>query len=217
MISRDPYQMKAELFNAMKNNDMNMMKKLLDAGADPNSYAGNGDPAVIAAVRKWNGYSFDPDPFLCCPPPNILKILIDAGADPNNVNKNDKLCRCALYWAAYELKINAVKTLILGGADVDKTDIRGKTAMLAAAERGVLFNGKENCLAIDIMVMLIEAGADINKRDERYVSAWDVLWNRSNQIAESNYKRFINAMPHIKRLRDEDSAGPGFTGFEFDI
>lgn len=209
--------MKAELFNTMKNNDVNMMKKLLDAGADPNSYAGNGDPAVIAAVRKWNGYSFGPDPFLRCPPPNILKILIDAGADPNSINKKDKFCRCALYWAASELKTDAVKVLILGGADVNKADVRGKTAMHAAAERGVLFNGKENRLAIDIMVMLIEAGADINKRDERYASAWDVLWNRSNQIAESNYKRFINAMPHIKHLRDEDSAGPGFTGYEFDI
>lgn len=119
---------------AVQSNDLDLVRRLLAAGADPNIgnrygitplwlAATNRNPDLTALLLKNGadataklphgetalmaaGRSGDA---------KSIKLLIDAGSDPNA--QEDKLGETALMWAAAENQADAVRALVAGGAD----------------------------------------------------------------------------------------------------
>ena len=137
-ISAEEYDSK--LHDAAKDGDAELVKLLIDAGADVNKANEKGETPLYWAAA--NGRT------------ECVKLLIDAGAD---VNKADKDGRTPLILAAYYGHAECVKLLINAGADVNMANEDGLTPLYPAA-----WNGHTECVKL-----LIAAGADVNKADEK--------------------------------------------------
>ncbi|MBU2529608.1 MAG: ankyrin repeat domain-containing protein [Elusimicrobia bacterium] len=136
---------------AVRNNDIEKAKKLLDVGvsAEPKPKTG-WTPLMIAVVRNK---------------PEMADLLLEHGADINtrnksqtllhlvarygkndmveyllkkglNTNRRDWLSWTPLMWACLFGKTDIVKTLIDGGADVNAQDVDRNTPLILAAWRG---------------------------------------------------------------------------------
>ena len=68
-----------------------------------------------------------------------LKRLIESGSA--NVNVKISAGKTPLVHAASEGRSECVELLIKSGADVNRTDFRGRTALIVAAERYVTWGG----------------------------------------------------------------------------
>jgi uncharacterized protein len=79
------------------------IRRLLDAGADPNYDDGDGFPSLIAAQTSGRGDHR-----------KILEILLAAGANPNQHGHNDYT---PLHFAASEGKSDLVELFLASGAD----------------------------------------------------------------------------------------------------
>jgi ankyrin repeat protein len=132
---------------AVNNNDIDMMKKLLDDGANINSKYKNGETALINASK--NNYI------------KIVEELLNKGADPN-LKDGEKWT--ALIWASYKRYTKIVEKLLNAGADVDLIDKSGDTALILASENG----------DIDIVQELLNKNADVNLYDNEGATALHV-------------------------------------------
>ena len=111
-----------------------MVRKLLEANADPNIAAirvGGRTPLIVASSR---GYA------------SIVSALISSGA---NVNYATHAGRTALMWACDEGHVDVVRVLVDARADVNRTNVQGQTALDMARRLG----------CDDIVAMLVDAGA----------------------------------------------------------
>ena len=116
-----------------------IVKLLLDAGADVNAKGGNYGFAIQAA--SYHGKK------------NIVKLLLDAGAQTDNGDNRNP----ALHMAAIEGHGKSVELLIATGADVN-SQFQDKTAfqyVLSDWPEGK--NGKK-----DMVALLLDKGADIS-------------------------------------------------------
>ena len=86
---------------ACQNGNSDIVRLLLEAGANPESHSG-GEPVLIIAARTGN--------------PDSLKLLLDKGAKPNAKGRGSQT---ALMWAAAEGHNEAVTLLLKAGADKD--------------------------------------------------------------------------------------------------
>lgn len=126
------------LINATKEADEEIVKLLLEAGANVNYYTCDRDgSALIVAASRGNL--------------KILRVLTEAGAD---INIGNGIRGTALMRAAEEGRIKCVKFLISQKADINAYDQESNTALMLASK-----NGKIKCLKL-----LLEAGADINAK-----------------------------------------------------
>lgn len=90
------------------------LETLLDYGADVNQANNNGETALILAASKGH--------FSC-----VFKLtLLHYKA---NINARDNDEATALVWAARKYRLDCVQWLIYKGAEVDATDMYGKTAL----------------------------------------------------------------------------------------
>jgi len=123
-----------------------ILRVLIELGADVNKADEDGrTPCYVAAEE---GHS------------DTLRVLIEAGAD---VNKATRRGRTPCYRAAMDGNIDALRVLIeLGKADVNKADEDGRTPCYVAAEEG----HRDVDTTIDVLRVLIEAGADVNTMTE---------------------------------------------------
>ena len=94
------YQLNVCLIEACKNNDINMVKRLLSNGADVNAEANNTLPLLEASTY------------------DIAKLLIDAGANVNADRTLTVLCDAI---GIKKRSINIIELLIDSGADVNLT------------------------------------------------------------------------------------------------
>ena len=95
---------------------------------------------------------------------SIVKLLIDAGADVNAQPKHSSLYSrggTPLHFAALNLKDAVVRILLEAKARVDLTNAGGLTALHCAMVKKDEAHGAQRA----IVEMLLEAGADINARD----------------------------------------------------
>ena len=137
------------LQTAVKEDEANVVKLLIEVGADVNHENTKGLTAMMEASRMGNDQS--------------VKLLIEAGADVNHRNKKGYT---ALMNAVGENHVECVKLLIEAGADVNHADNDGWTALTDAA-----WDDNEECVKL-----LIEAGADVNyKRCDTSALCWAVL------------------------------------------
>ncbi len=125
----------SKLLIAAKNNDVILLKLLLDAGADKDKADKYGLTPLHYAARS--GYS------------ECVKLLIKAGANVNYAPGREKVT--PLHSALRDNQIECVKLLLAAGADKNKADLYGNTPLHWAG-------GHEEC-----MNLLLEAGADMNK------------------------------------------------------
>ena len=134
------------LFYAVREGHENIVTLLIDAGADVN--------------RKSSGATYFGHTLLYCAidcgHERLFKRLLDAGADPFQLSGRGCAMEISpLSKAALEGNVAMVAQLLALGAEIDRGDCHGCTALHMAAYLG---NDK-------VVSQLILAGADINKLD----------------------------------------------------
>jgi len=117
-----------------------MVRFLLDAGADVNAQAECEWTALIEAISKRNNA--------------ITGILMDAGADVN-ARGNGGFHKTPLGIAIENRQMDVIELLLRAGANVEARDEHGRTMLIQKA--------REDLEAIRI---LLEIGADIDARDD---------------------------------------------------
>ena len=117
---------------------VNVVKDLIEQGADVNAKDKDGMTALIVASR--NGHR------------EVVEMLISNGAD---VNAKDNSDWTALMRASIKGQSKIAELLIANGALVNSKGVDGCTALIAAA-----FDGCN-----EIVKLLLENGADVNARD----------------------------------------------------
>jgi len=122
---------------ASTNGNIDIVKLLIDAGADINAKDNDDITALLWACS--GGYL------------EIVKLLLEAGADPN-IQDNEGYT--ALMWVSTYLEI--AKLLILSGTNPNIQNKNGKTALIFASQNGRL----------EFVKLLIEAGADLDIKDK---------------------------------------------------
>ncbi len=132
------------LFHAIQKADTAAVKRLLDAGLDPNLKDAEGTPALMAATLYAGA--------------DCVKVLLERGANPNATNPTGAT---ALMWAMPD--VAKAKLLIAAGADVNarSRDLQ-RTPLLIAASYPA---------AVPVLQMLLDHGADIHAKDRAGVHA----------------------------------------------
>jgi beta-lactamase regulating signal transducer with metallopeptidase domain len=126
-----------ELYEAAQAGDLEGVKEMLEAGANPSAkIEGDGSP-LIGAARSGRS--------------EITKLLLDQGADPNGVVEGDG---SPLIQAASSGRLDQVRMLIERGADVNLAVDGDENPLMNAAEQGRL----------PIVELLVEKGADIHTK-----------------------------------------------------
>ena len=150
-----------------------LARALLESGCDVNKKVGStSTTALVYAVGA--GY------------PAVVKILIDAGADVNVVDGTGT----ALCEAAYKGFTVIVAMLLKAGADVN-------LCYPLHASLACPIEGNETCV-----FMLIQAGADIDKLDDRGRTPMQIVVEYEEKMQHS-----------WKRLEEKKNADPEFSAF----
>ena len=165
-------------FAAEKNN-VEIVKLLLQFGADKNKTNADGTGPAFQAARAGST--------------EVLKILLDAGVSVDTTNGANM---SFLSIAAFHNRVDVVKLLIARQASFSKTDINGQGPLHAAAASGnfavlkLLLQNKApidatnnnrctplwvaaNRSSVDTVKLLLEFGADRHKKNFRGVSPVD--------------------------------------------
>ena len=177
---------KTALMTAAYNNNPEAVKILLDAGADVNARAPDGDTVLIVAASNnrnpqvmkilleagaevnalgeggmtalmWASHN-----------PETIKVLLDGGADVNIHNKNGRTA--LMHTAMFNKNLETINLLIAAGADNSAADKYGKTALMYAAEYNVP----------EVVEALIDAGANAEQRDSNDKTALDYARQNKN-------------------------------------
>ena len=143
-----------------------LIRKLLDAGADPNLFVDNtpqsrrnfgGSPRLSFATTVMRAsYSADLE---------LVQLLLDYGGDPTIIssdNESPLLAAAGYGWIdgysqgrSFAERLAVIKLLVDLGADVNWADDAGITPLMVAANMGDL----------DIIQYLVDAGADLSAHD----------------------------------------------------
>lgn len=143
------------LMKAVGNGNWEMVRLLLDAGAEVNAKNRGGVTALMALGERTDA--------------EIVWTLVSAGA---RVNRKDEKRNTALIWAARIENAPVLQALLDAGAKVNAKNKEGKTALMMAVDAGYLENVKA----------LLTAGADVNQRNEDDETALSLA--RDNEQSE---------------------------------
>jgi ankyrin repeat protein len=183
---------------AVKTENLEMVRLLLEHGANPNLRGGeNGNFALPIAIEKGNL--------------EIVRLLLDRGA---NVNRGDHIGASPLRWAIDSENIEMVRLLLDRGANINDSDRYGAPFPNAAyrqnleilkllLERGANINARCNNVVdnrtalhhavsrerMDIVRYLVENGININARDSEGRSALNIALD----IGEMNIHAYLLA------------------------
>lgn len=165
------------LFSASMRGNPEVIKVLLEAGADVNGCQGDQTPLMAAvlwntdarAVRTLMQAGADVNratakghtPLMFASDggkTDIVRCLLKAGAE---VEAKEEEGRTALISAAWEGKRGTVRALLEGGADANARTTRGDTALMGAASNG----------HAGIVMLLLQHGADKNAANDTGLSA----------------------------------------------
>lgn len=147
-----------ELSKAAYAGDIEKVKALLESGADVNSWSNLGSHSNTPLMYAVYGGYYE-----------VAKILIEAGADVNTAHDTT---HTVLYHAleSYQLRAEVIQLLLDAGVNMDYTPLTWAIRYRVAPE---------------IVAMLIEAGADVNERDENGTPALNTAVRfRRNQLID---------------------------------
>lgn len=132
LLSRD-----TPLIKAAANGHIEVVKLLLEQGADVNRHNEGGETPLHYAAR--NGHV------------EVMEILLDHGAD---VTAKGTGCGTPLQWAARSGQIKAAELLLAHDADVNQKGTDEHTALTDAVRNG----------HVDMVKFLLSRGAEVNTR-----------------------------------------------------
>jgi ankyrin repeat protein len=135
------------LEDAVEQNSVEMVEKLIKLGANVDELNGFGDTALINASEK--GYI------------KIVKILINKNA---NVNFQNIWGSNALTWASIGGHVKIVIELINAGADVNLQDADDETALMYACKKNKL----------EVIKELLKANAIVNDKIIKKMKKYDI-------------------------------------------
>ncbi|KAK6509749.1 hypothetical protein TWF481_004479 [Arthrobotrys musiformis] len=122
-----------ELHSALGKGNLDIIKLVINSGADINARSERGDSAIHIATKRGDSH--------------IVEYLLKHGAGINVTAGNG---HTALHEAAIYNRFEIAKMLLDNGADVHAVDTSGKTPLYCAAEFG----------KAEVLKVLVEAGAD---------------------------------------------------------
>lgn len=137
--------------NAIDNNDLNELKRLLSIDKTIIDKKYKGDTAIMKASRRCNGS-------------NVVAFLLENGANINDKEVRDTIDQIPLIVAADGGCKDIVEMLLEAGADIEHRNDQGETALISAAQNG----HKE------IVQMLLDAGANVNQENADGETALDL-------------------------------------------
>ena len=140
MASRASNSTSEQLHSAVGNDDLDEVRRLLDAGTDVNARTDGGLSALHLAVARRSL--------------EIVQILLSAGAD---ANLREETGYTPLHLANIAPSPEVVQVLLDAGADVNMRDYSGNSPLLT------LFTGIPG--SPEVARLLLDAGADINARN----------------------------------------------------
>ncbi|MEY4463524.1 MAG: hypothetical protein RLZZ81_495 [Pseudomonadota bacterium] len=142
------------LIEAIQDDDLKKVQKLLQAGVNPNALDENDKPCIRFAINNKNL--------------DIVNALLDYGADPNTIDKNrDPIILDAI--RSRELDI--INTLLEKGANPNVLDRNENPVLLLALIRDV-----------DTVDALLNNGADPNQVDKNGNTALSIILERTGDI-----------------------------------
>lgn len=162
-------------------NDPNFYK-LIEAGADINTRDENGNTLLMNELMNEQ-YS-----------PATVRMLLQNGADVNIQNHQGEtalMLAAVMYKTSVGGKSDLIEQLLKAGAKIDAIDLSGKTALMHAVSE--TYN-------TPVILMLINAGADVGVRDDTFKSAQDYAKENSALKLENDYALIIRRL-----VPDEDA------------
>ena len=188
-----------DFFRAIELDQAQTIQTLLRRGFDPNTPDSQGQPALIAAIRKpspkvaevlirWPKTklnvqnSHDETPLMMAAFDNQLalaKLLIEKGADVNKPGWTP------LHYAATKGHVEMMKLLLEMHAYIDAESPNGTTPLMMAAHYGTPHATK----------LLLDEGADPTPKNEKNLSALDFALNgpdkNSVELVEEGLRRWL--------------------------
>jgi ankyrin repeat protein len=141
---------------------LEMVRVLLEAGAEVNAQSENGVTALLQVLRRESV----PAAFHPAPHSEVIRVFIAYGADVNvscqgqSCGGNLSVGETALLLAVRFRDAESVRLLLGAGANPEVRDARGRTALLWA---GIREDGcSREYASPEIIRLLVEAGADVN-------------------------------------------------------
>ena len=167
---RKPRALDRALYEAAQEGDLEGVKEMIAAGANPSAkIVGDGSP-LIGAARSGRS--------------DITKLLLDQGADPNGVVEGDG---SPLIQAAANGRLDQVQMLIDRGADVNLAVEGDENPLMNAAEQGHL----------RVVQLLVEKGADIHARihTEKYQGGaeWRTAISQARKNGHTNVVTYLQS------------------------
>ena len=134
-----------DIFFAVQHSQHETLAELLSNGINPNIEDDRGFTPLMIAAAAQGGHALRAS--------HIIRILIQYGADPNKAVTFRR--RTPLFVAAEENNAEAVRQLLMSGADPNKEDYRGFTPLHVAVSRGNSMVVMEMMLLAVRVVMMI--------------------------------------------------------------
>ena len=139
----------ANYVQAVKNNEVEIVKLFIEAGFSPSAMDATGTPVLSLAVRERHG--------------DMVKLLLESGADVNATSQDRNYT--ALMDAAQIGEVKIAQLLLENVADPNTQSKDGQTALILAV-------GRQD---VDVIASLLQKGADFNLKDSMGMSALDYV------------------------------------------
>ena len=166
-----------ELFEAIRDNNIEKVNLLLDLGADINAIGGQNQETTALKLAAFKGHT------------EIVRLLLDHGADINAID--EILGNTALIVAARDGRTEIARLLVEYGADINAISEIGTTALMRATERG----------RTEIATILLERGADIPEDKTHIIRTLEqASWWTDSHTAVIN-----NRLDDIQNVEDQSS------------
>lgn len=152
------------IYFAVEKNNLDILKLLLEHGADINSADEAGDTPLMEAINEFDRWSGEEQW-------DMLKLLLAGGAD---VNRKNHLKHTVLHEVSKASPPEILKLILEAGAEVNAADEKSITPLMLAAA---------NNTHPESVRLLLESGADPSLKNDEGQNALDAAKDNKSQAA----------------------------------